>query len=274
MTLRDAEGPRSRRGSRASCASAGSCCAAARGRGRGRANARALAGGHYRTGDHASERAGLFSFAGRKDHQVKIDGHRVEPEGVESVLLEHPGVREAVCLVTGRESLARSLAAIVVGGAGQAELQEFLHARLPASMVPRRFVVVDALPLTSTGKADRLAAERLLAPGRQRSRRSHRSVIVERQVVPEVRGQRRVGRQVRRVVPPRRAETGRRAGLLVPAGGALPLAALARLPVQGVGQEGDADGRAVRGDQAGASVTRSAESMTAGGLALRAATAR
>ncbi|MFI6875975.1 AMP-binding protein [Streptomyces sp. NPDC050400] len=166
VTLRDAEGAEVAPGEQGELCVGGIVLRGYVGEGAAEATARALAGGHYRTGDHASERAGLFSFAGRKDHQVKIDGHRVEPEGVESVLLEHPGVREAVCLVTGRESLARSLAAIVVGSAGQAELQAFLHARLPASMVPRRFVVVDELPLTSTGKADRLAAERLLAPGR------------------------------------------------------------------------------------------------------------
>ncbi|MFH9180245.1 AMP-binding protein [Streptomyces albogriseolus] len=130
------------------------------------ANARALGEGYYRTGDFAEERAGLLRFAGRRDQQVKIDGHRVEPGGVESVLVSHPGVREAICLVTGRDSLERALAAVVVGSAPHAELRAFLGARLHPSMVPRRFVTVDTLPLTPTGKADRLAAERLLGHGR------------------------------------------------------------------------------------------------------------
>ncbi|RII13395.1 Linear gramicidin synthase subunit B [Streptomyces sp. YIM 130001] len=82
------------------------------------------------------------------------------------MLLEHPRVKEAVCLVTGQESLERSLAAVVVGGAEQSELRSFLSARVHPSMVPRRFVMVDALPLTSTGKADRPATARLLEPGR------------------------------------------------------------------------------------------------------------
>ncbi|NEB80450.1 AMP-binding protein, partial [Streptomyces sp. SID14478] len=136
------------------------------GEGAAEASARALSEGYYRTGDFARERAGLLWFAGREDHQVKIDGHRVEPEGVESVLLAHPGVKEAVCLVTGRESLERSLAAIVVGDVEQAALRSFLSARLHPSMVPRRVVVADTLPLTATGKADRLAAARLLGAGR------------------------------------------------------------------------------------------------------------
>ncbi|MGC4986809.1 AMP-binding protein [Streptomyces sp. DT193] len=166
VTLRDAAGAEVAPGEQGEVCVGGIVMRGYVGEGAAEASARALAGGYYRTGDFASERGRLLWFAGRKDQQVKIDGHRVELEGVESVLLEHPGVKEAVCLLTGRESLARSLVAVVVGGAEPAALRSFLSARLHPSMVPRRFVMVDALPLTSTGKADRLAAARLLEPGR------------------------------------------------------------------------------------------------------------
>jgi D-alanine--poly(phosphoribitol) ligase subunit 1 len=127
------------------------------------ATARQFRGGYYRTGDFASESDGVLCFAGRRDHQVKISGHRVEPDAVESMLLEHPAVRHAVCLTPGRDALSRTLVAVVVGSVEQAVLRAFLSARLPPPMVPRRFVVVDALPLTASGKVDRLRAAELLS---------------------------------------------------------------------------------------------------------------
>ncbi|HEV3048981.1 MAG TPA: amino acid adenylation domain-containing protein, partial [Longimicrobium sp.] len=51
----------------------------------------------YRTGDRARHRAdGALEYLGRMDAQVKVRGHRIEPGEVESVLRDHPGVREAV----------------------------------------------------------------------------------------------------------------------------------------------------------------------------------
>lgn len=122
------------------------------------ATARRFTDGYYRTGDFGYEGNGLLFFTGRRDHQVKIDGHRVELDAVESVLLEYPGVREAVCLTTGRDALSRTLVAVVVGTADTAALRAFLGARLHRSMVPRRFVAAGSLPLTSSGKVDRRAA--------------------------------------------------------------------------------------------------------------------
>jgi amino acid adenylation domain-containing protein len=118
----------------------------------------------YRTGDLARYRAdGTIEFLGRADDQVKIRGHRVEPGEVEAVLTQHPAVREAV--VVTREpagaSQTHSLVAYVVpshpDGAEAAGWRRFLAERLPEYMVPSGFVVVDALPLTPSGKVDRRA---------------------------------------------------------------------------------------------------------------------
>ncbi|HEY4565460.1 MAG TPA: amino acid adenylation domain-containing protein, partial [Thermoanaerobaculia bacterium] len=117
----------------------------------------------YRTGDLVRRLPdGDFEFLGRLDHQVKIRGIRVELGEIESVLGQHPRVREAVVMVPeGR------LTAYVVGLAGGAtpagELRGFLEARLPAYMVPQDWALLAAMPLTPNGKIDRQALARIEA---------------------------------------------------------------------------------------------------------------
>ncbi|GAA2980049.1 amino acid adenylation domain-containing protein [Actinokineospora diospyrosa] len=107
----------------------------------------------YRTGDRVRRLAsGALQFLGRVDDQVKIRGFRVELGEVEAALLRHPGVDQAV--VTVRE---RSLAGYVVGSADPAAVREFVAAELPEHMVPATITVLDALPLSPSGKVDRRA---------------------------------------------------------------------------------------------------------------------
>ncbi|MFB6888770.1 amino acid adenylation domain-containing protein [Kitasatospora sp. NPDC056327] len=117
----------------------------------------------YRTGDLARFREdGAVEYLGRLDHQVKLRGFRIEPGEIEAVLTAHPLVREAV--VTARAHRAgdvRLVAHLTVAGGtgapGPAELAAHLRGRLPAHMVPAAFAVLDALPLTPSGKVDRAA---------------------------------------------------------------------------------------------------------------------
>ncbi|WP_328958715.1 amino acid adenylation domain-containing protein [Kitasatospora purpeofusca] len=118
----------------------------------------------YRTGDLARFREdGAVEFLGRLDHQVKLRGLRIELGEIEAVLTEHPGVREAVVTArphrTGDVRLVAHLTAADPAGAppGPAELAAHLRGRLPGYMVPAVFALLDALPLTPSGKVDRNA---------------------------------------------------------------------------------------------------------------------
>jgi acyl carrier protein len=125
---------------------------------------------------------GNLEFLGRRDEQVKIRGYRIELAEIESALLQHPGVQQAV-VVAGEDphdGRATRLVAYVVPAASQvgpqaapptalgermaADLRAHLKARLPDFMLPSVFVGLDQIPLTANGKVDR---KRLPVPGQE-----------------------------------------------------------------------------------------------------------
>ncbi|QJT06054.1 amino acid adenylation domain-containing protein [Streptomyces asoensis] len=115
----------------------------------------------YRTGDLVRiGDDGQLRHLGRSDTEFKISGHRVHPAEVESVLLGHPGVRDAVVVGQVLQGGTRRLAAYVVpdGPApAVAAIREHLRAALPAAMIPSAVEFLDHLPRTSSGKTDRHA---------------------------------------------------------------------------------------------------------------------
>ena len=114
----------------------------------------------YRTGDLVRWGAeGRLLFEGRRDHQVKVRGFRIELGEIEAVLGEQPGVGRSVVVVQEREGGDRRLVVYVVAAGSEGldvpGLRAALRLRLPEHMVPSHYHVLDALPLTPSGKLDR-----------------------------------------------------------------------------------------------------------------------
>ena len=119
--------------------------------------------GYYHTGDVAyRDSDGYYWFVGRNDDLIKSSGYRISPFEVESVLMEHPAVREVA--VTGVPDPTRGQAVkatIVLNKYFQGtdvlirQLQDHVRNRTAAYKYPRIIEFVDSLPMTISGKIRR-----------------------------------------------------------------------------------------------------------------------
>jgi amino acid adenylation domain-containing protein len=116
----------------------------------------------YRTGDLVVRLPdGRIVFLGRVDQQVKIRGLRIELGDVESALASYPGIGQVSVRDWADPDGQRYLAGYITPGPGKAgvpdvdAIREHLAARLPSYMIPARFVVLDELPLNSSGKVSK-----------------------------------------------------------------------------------------------------------------------
>jgi len=123
----------------------------------------------YRTGDVVRWRSdGHLECLGRRDRQIKLRGYRVELDEVERALLETAPVRAAAVFVSDIDQPDTSRRRLVAcysadEGFDEAAWRSALSARLPRFMQPSRFVRLDALPTTATGKIDRRKLPALVA---------------------------------------------------------------------------------------------------------------
>ena len=109
----------------------------------------------YRTGDLVCWGAdGQLRYLGRADEQVKIRGYRIELGDIQAALARLDGVDQAVVIAREDRPGDKRLVGYVTGTAEPAEMRARLADRLPAYMVPAAVVVMDALPLTVSGKLD------------------------------------------------------------------------------------------------------------------------
>jgi amino acid adenylation domain-containing protein len=114
----------------------------------------------YKTGDLARHlENGDLEYLGRIDNQVKIRGYRVELGEIESVLISHSSIRDAVVIAKKDPSLEKTLVAYLILEPGtqitNKQIQSFVRKRLPNYMTPSAYVTLDAFPLTENGKIDR-----------------------------------------------------------------------------------------------------------------------
>jgi len=117
--------------------------------------------GWFRTDDAGTLSGGVLTIHGRLDEAISTGGLTVVPQVVESVLLEHPAVRECAVLGVPDDRLGQRVVAAVVPAAGFAptveDLREHVRAALDATAAPREVRLLDALPLRGPGKTDRNA---------------------------------------------------------------------------------------------------------------------
>ncbi|HVU95241.1 MAG TPA: amino acid adenylation domain-containing protein [Puia sp.] len=122
----------------------------------------------YRSGDWAKWMPdGQLNFLGRRDEQVKINGHRIELAEVEAALLRLPGIANAAVLTVSEPAPAATDEQLIPpyllavyqtrSNLNPATIREDLYALLPDYMIPRHFISLEALPLNANGKLDRKA---------------------------------------------------------------------------------------------------------------------
>jgi len=114
----------------------------------------------YRTGDFARWLPdGNIEYLGREDHQVKIRGLRIELGEIENTVRDCPGVTDCVCVARKySENVILIIAYLVCRSEVEIDgLKQYLKKYLPDYSIPNHFEILDKMPLTPSGKADRKA---------------------------------------------------------------------------------------------------------------------
>lgn len=114
----------------------------------------------YDTGDQAKWMPdGNIAFLGRKDHQVKLRGFRIELEEIETAIQRSSEAIQQVVTIVKTHLNEEVLVAYYTATqeVDKAELRATLTSKLPGYMVPSYFIALPKIPLTPNGKLDRKA---------------------------------------------------------------------------------------------------------------------
>ena len=131
------------------------------------ANATAFVRGWFRTGDQGVMDAdGYVSVTGRLKEIINRGGEKISPREVDEILQQHPAVHQCVTFAMRHEMLGEDVAAAVVlkdgATATDRELKQFAAARLADFKVPRKVLIVPAIPVGPTGKLQRIGLAKAL----------------------------------------------------------------------------------------------------------------
>lgn len=107
----------------------------------------------YKTGDIASQvDNNEFIVYGRKDNQIKLNGYRIELGEIESNLQKIEGISESAVIVNQQQLVAFISATKALSSA---DIKRYLYNYLPEYMIPSRYIFIDKMPITNSGKIDR-----------------------------------------------------------------------------------------------------------------------
>lgn len=116
----------------------------------------------YKTGDLASyNEYGELVFSSRKDFQIKHMGHRIELGEIEAAVTAISGIKTAVCLFDGKKS---KIHLVYTGDLTETDIINSLKDSLPRYMIPNVFHQLETLPMTASGKADRVTLKNTYIP--------------------------------------------------------------------------------------------------------------
>jgi long-chain acyl-CoA synthetase len=120
----------------------------------------------FLTGDYGRfGRGGHLILTGRASSFINVAGRKVQPEEVEAILREMPGIADVRVLGAADPARGEQVVACIVtrgGGHGTLDIRQFCAARLAPFKIPRTIVTVERIPLTDRGKTDRRRLQELV----------------------------------------------------------------------------------------------------------------
>ena len=134
------------------------------------ANAEAFYADWFRTGDQGTMDAdGYVTITGRLKEIINRGGEKISPREVDEIIMEHPAVHQCVTFGMPHAMLGEEVAAAIVlkqgAQATDTELREFAKVKLADFKVPKKIVILDAIPVGATGKLQRIGLAQKLGLG-------------------------------------------------------------------------------------------------------------